>query len=276
MIPIVDNFVVRPTNEGNARKINNRVQNLNKNDIHPIVNVLGEHYSELSKVEKDVEKYKKIIGEVRGEFSISIKPTQLGLDLEDNNQEKFNWSLYNILKETEDKDIFVWIDMESYKYLEDTVKTYLSAIEYFDNLGICLQANIKRTDDDLKTILDKEGIVRLVKGAYKEDKNIAYQEKEKIDSKYKELIDIYSEYNNGRMELGTHDKKMIQYGSEKLDNLEVQMLMGIRSNYQEELARKEDINVSQYVPYGSKWIPYFWRRIRENKANLIIGLRNSI
>lgn len=277
MIPLVDGFVVRPG--GEKESIRGRIEELNKENIHPIVNILGEHYSSHLKAEEDKEKYIDLIdslGEEELKFSISIKPTQLGLDVENSSEKEFRKNLKEIVMKAEEENIFIWLDMEAYEYLQETIDTYLNIYEEYSEVGICLQANIKRTEKDLRKILNKEGKVRLVKGAYKEDRQVSYREKENINEKYKEYIDMYSEIENGSvLEIGTHDEEMVNHARENLGKTRVQMLMGLREKYQRELAESKDVEkVSQYVPYGSKWFSYFWRRIRENKSNLIIGLRN--
>ena len=272
MAPIVSRFVVVPDSEGG--NINEKTKVLNNKNIHPIINVLGEHYSEKEEAENDKEKYLNLMKNLEDkQYSISVKPTQLGLDTDETDL-FFNY-MEDIVKAAMENEIFVWIDMESYDYIGDTIEVYNDLNKNYENVGICLQANVKRTENDLAKILENEGHVRLVKGAYKENPTVAYQRDDKIDSKFKEYIDMYSTYDNDSvLEIGTHDSNMIDYARNSLDEVHLQMLMGIRGEYQKEIANSEDVIVSQYVPYGEKWFPYFWRRCRENPYNIVVGLRN--
>lgn len=270
MIPIVDTFVVRPSK--NKSRIKNKISELENDEIKPMINILGEHYSDQDKINKTVKKYMRLINKNEN-ISLSVKPTQIGLD-----KDKFRLTtcfknLDDIVSNAERNNIFVWIDMESYDYMKDTIGIYDTLYEDHENIGICLQTNIYETENHFERILSEGGSVRLVKGAYKENEEVSIQEKQKINQKYKSYIDDYekNEYK-GDLHLGTHDDKMIEYAQERVDDVKIQMLMGIREDYQRELAKNNQ--VIQYVPYGSEWISYFWRRIRENKSNILVGLKN--
>lgn len=268
-LPIVENFVVRKGN--NRKKINSKLNNLYNEDINPIVNYLGEHYDKESEAINDAYLYCTYLLEWdRDERPIiSVKPTQIGLQ---HSKDLFNKNIISLVEHVKNNNGFMWIDMESYDFLEDTIDGYKNCIDIYDEVGLCLQANIKRTETDLESILDDEkGYVRLVKGAYKENEDVAFTDKNKVDKKYKQYI---QSYNTDRLHLGTHDNNMINLALKNFDTLNLQMLMGVREEYQKELACKNNCNMYQYVPYGNEWFSYFYRRIRENKSNVLVGLKN--
>jgi proline dehydrogenase len=144
------------------------------------------------------------------------------------------------------------------------------------NVGVCIQANLKRTSEDVKRLADVPGKVRLVKGAYDEPAAIAYEDKGRVDDAYRELLAYMFEHFEGGVGVGSHDPAMIEYARELHDEhgtpYEVQMLMGVREDAQRDLA-SDGVDVYQYVPYGRKWLQYFYRRVRERKENLLFAAR---
>ncbi|KDE59503.1 proline dehydrogenase [Halostagnicola sp. A56] len=143
-------------------------------------------------------------------------------------------------------------------------------------LGLCLQANLKRTREDVERLADVPGKVRLVKGAYDEPKSIAYKEKDRVDEAYRTLLEDAFENRDGGIAVGSHDPEMIDYSKQLHEEhgtpYEVQMLMGVRGDAQRDLAA-DGVTVYQYVPYGSRWLSYFYRRVRERKENLLFAVR---
>ncbi|MFB6253960.1 MAG: proline dehydrogenase family protein, partial [Halobacteriaceae archaeon] len=147
--------------------------------------------------------------------------------------------------------------------------------EFNGGVGVCVQANLKRTKNDLDRLADLPGKVRLVKGAYDELADIAYQDKSRVNEAFKENLEfMFQEFDEG-IAVGSHDPTMIdrakQLHSEYGTPFEIQMLMGVREDAQVSLA--DEYNVYQYIPYGSKWLSYFYRRVIERKENLTFALR---
>ncbi len=140
-----------------------------------------------------------------------------------------------------------------------------------------MQANLKRTREDLARLAELPGKVRLVKGAYDEPAEIAYREKRRVDEAYREDLAFMFEAFDDGVAVGSHDPAMIEHAQELHAEFgtpyEVQMLMGVRESAQFDLATNEDVTVYQYVPYGDKWFSYFYRRIRERKSNALFALR---
>lgn len=274
--PVVDRFIAGTTIDSTVLYISELYRETN---IHPIANTLGEHYTQEENVTKDLETYIELSNELTDtnipEPTISIKPSQFGLDI---SPELFEKTLETLLEET---SVFIWVDMEAYHTFSDTVSVVTGLTESYPNrLGLCLQANIKDTPQTIEQIAGKPMKIRLVKGAYSEDKNVSYKHKEKVDMQFKKCIDLAFEKFSGtqtNLAIGSHDDTYVEYAIEKqdeikLDSFEVQMLMGVRDSYQEELS-KSGVTVYRYIPFGSAWMSYFYRRVRERKENAFFAIR---
>jgi proline dehydrogenase len=143
-------------------------------------------------------------------------------------------------------------------------------------MGLCLQANLKRTAADIERLADVPGKIRLVKGAYDEPPDIAYTDKPRVNEAYREYLELaFREFDRG-VAVGSHDPEMIAHAAdlhaEYGTPYEVQMLMGVREDAQRELA-DDGVTVYQYVPYGDRWLSYFYRRLMERKENALFALR---
>jgi proline dehydrogenase len=202
-----------------------------------------------------------------------VKPSQIGLDVGD---EVFEENLARIVDGAADRDVFVWVDMEDHTTTDVTLDAYERLTRETDGMvGVCVQANLKRTADDLERLAPLPGKVRLVKGAYDEPKDIAYKKKSEVARAYREYLELMFREFEGGIAVGSHDPKMIDYArdlhEEHGTDFEIQMLMGVRESAQFDLA--DEYEVWQYIPYGSKWFSYFYRRIRERKENALFALR---
>lgn len=168
--------------------------------------------------------------------------------------------------------------MEDHETTDVTLDAFeRHAVETDGNVGVCVQANLKRTRDDLERLADLPGKVRLVKGAYDEPAEISYKKKARVDESYRDCLAYMFEAFDDGVAVGSHDPAMIEYAKELYAEhetpYEVQMLTGVRESAQFELAAEDDVKVYQYIPYGSKWFSYFYRRIRERKSNALFALR---
>jgi proline dehydrogenase len=274
MIPPVANRFVAGESASTAL---DHVADLNRNGVGGILNLLGEHYQTRDAAEADVREYLELISWLdRTELtaSISVKPSQIGLDAGD---DVFEDNLGRILNAADDGGVFVWVDMEDHTTTDVTLDAYTRfASRYGGDVGLCVQANLKRTADDLVRLAETPGKVRLVKGAYDEPADIAYTDKERIDDAYRQYLEYMFRTFDSGIAVGSHDPRMIDHAKELREtyktDFEVQMLMGVRTDAQRELAR-EGYEVNQYIPYGSKWASYFYRRIRERKENLLFAMR---
>jgi proline dehydrogenase len=173
-------------------------------------------------------------------------------------------------------DVFVWVDMEAH----DTVGATLDAFEtqarkHDGGVGVCVQANLRRTGEDLERLAELPGKVRLVKGAYNPPVAVAYQSRERIDEQAAEhLRYMFREFDDG-IALGSHDPALITLAADLHATYgtpyEIQMLMGVRTGAQRDLSQHHDLY--QYVPYGQKWPAYLYRRMTERTENVTFALR---
>lgn len=271
--PIASRFVAGETPDSaleHARQINGH-------GITAILNLLGEHYEKRGPADADRDAYLDLIDDIadrRIDACISVKPSQIGLDVE---EAVFAQNYHEIVDYAAEKDIFVWMDMEDHPTVDATLDAFEDAIDrHGDGVGVCLQANLKRTADDLDRFADKPGRIRLVKGAYDPPASIAYKQKERVNEAYREnLRYLFEHYEDGQIAVGSHDPEMLDLASDLHEeygtDYEVQMLMGVREETQQEFA--EERPVSQYVPYGDKWLSYFYRRTMERTENLLFAVR---
>jgi proline dehydrogenase len=248
----------------------------NNRNLRAILNRLGEHTPDEKLIQGYTEEYLRLIDRIRSEKidgTISVKPSQIGLAA---NPVLYNTNLRRIVEKAEGYDEFVWIDMENSPYTEATIRTYLEILPSYPRLGICLQANMKRSESDLKELIPHGGRVRLVKGAYPESAEVAYKKRSDVDAHYLKLMTTLFEKGD-HFAIGTHDGKLIAKardlaGDYKRD-FEFQLLKGIRDDIKPSLV-KEGYRVSEYIPYGPEWYNYSKRRMRERKRNILLLLRS--
>lgn len=270
--PIADRFVA---GESPAEALDH-VRQLNDHNVKAIVNLLGEHYDEYDPVAADAAEYRRLVADIAGsrlEACISVKPSQLGLDL---GEDVFRTELADIVDAAADHGVFVWIDMEDHTTTDATLDAFEAvARERGGGVGICVQANLRRTRADVKRLADVPGKVRFVKGAYDPPADVAYTDGARVDREYRELLEYAFEHYDGGIAVGSHDPAMLEYATALHERhgtaFEVQMLMGVREDVQYELA--EEYEVWQYVPYGDRWLSYFYRRVVERRENLRFALR---
>jgi proline dehydrogenase len=210
------------------------------------------------------------------ERNISIKMSSMGQEI---SRDLCLENVSGILDVAKEVGGFVRLDMEGSKLTQDTLEIFHELRKRHDNVGIVLQAALHRTRDDVREAVRRGDQVRLCKGAYKEPPEIALQDMGKIREAFKacahELLD------GGRHPaVATHDEELIAdtiaFTKAKgiaASRFEFQMLYGLRKGRWESLVR-EGYNVRIYVPYGTHWIPYFYRRLRERKENVLFVLRN--
>jgi len=243
-----------------------------KSGRNAIINKLGEYHTSKKQITSTIEEYQKIIQsfrkwKIRG--AISIKPTQVGLSI---SQKECYRNFEAIIKDACNAHVFVWLDMESSDHTDETIEIYSAFFSKYERLGIALQANLKRTEDDLNNLLEIGAKIRLVKGAYREKEKISFKSKEDVDRNYLKLMRILFKKGN-EFGIATHDGKIIK-NAENLSKkypkkFEFQMLKGIRDELKPQLIKKKFV-VSDYIPYGTNWLPYSLRRIKERKRNILL------
>jgi proline dehydrogenase len=269
--PVASRFVAGET----AAEAIDHAYDLNGRGIGAILNLLGEHHAEPARAGEDTRTYQRLVAGVADpelDACVSVKPTQLGLDV---GEDAFRRNLDRVVATAADHGAFVWIDMEDHTTTDATLDAYEHHAREHGDVGVCLQANLRRTADDLERLAGLPGTVRLVKGAYDPPADVAYRGRDRVDEAYRSALRLAFERFDDGVAVGSHDPAMIDLAADLHDEhgtgYEIQMLMGVREDAQTELAR--DRTVNQYVPYGSAWADYFARRILERKENAAFAVR---
>jgi proline dehydrogenase len=255
----------------NIPEVIKSIKELNAQGISCTVDNLGEFVfkeEEATAAKEQILKVIEAIQENKVDAHISLKPTQVGLDID------YHFCLNNV-REIVDKahryDIFVNIDMEDFKHLEPTFNLLDDLSLEYNNVGTVIQSYFHNAQEYLEKY--KNFRVRLVKGAYKESAEIAYQDKKDIDSNFIKITEWH--LLNGKFtSIATHDHRIISHVKEFVkkhdipnDKFEFQMLYGFRKDMQLQLA-SEGYNFCTYVPFGNDWYGYFMRRLAERPQNL--------
>ncbi|MHC3436669.1 proline dehydrogenase family protein [Natrialbaceae archaeon A-gly3] len=269
--PVADRFVAGET----ADKAIAHARRRAAEDIDPMLNLLGSHHENRATVDADVAEYRLLIEGLTAaglgpdrEPAISAKPTQLGLDCDET---VFRDSLERILETAAEHGVVVWLDMEERETVDPTLAAYEEFASAYDGqLGVCLQADLRRTPDDLERLADRPGKLRLVKGgAYERSPTAAYTDDRRIDCAYRRLLERAFETVDGTVAVATHDPAMIEYAIELIERssrsaleFEFQFLMGVRLATQRDLAT--DYPVRQFIPYGTRWKRWALNRAKRN------------
>lgn len=218
------------------------------------------------------------IQQLRLDANISVKLTHFGLDL---NEQLALDNLHRVAETAERFARFVRVDMEDSRYVDITLRLVRQLHASGLPIGAVIQSYLRRSANDVRELIDAGIRVRLVKGAYKESANVAYQRKSEVDRNFVELMRLLLDSGIYHA-IATHDPRMIDatlnYARQRNigeDGFEFQMLYGVRRDLQRRL-RAAGWRVRIYIPYGQEWYPYFMRRLAERPANLIFLLKNLL
>ena len=256
---------------------------LRRKKIGTVFTHLGENIKDRAEAQQVTEHYLEVLKRIREnglDAEISVKLTQLGLDLSPH----LCFEHLNAIIDRAEKDSIVWVDMEASNYVDATLDLYRRALTAHPNVGICLQAYLYRTKDDLANLLPLRPSIRLVKGAYNEPPEIAFPHKHDVDESYfvlgRQMLRAKKENRCVRAAFGTHDVALIRRLADCASaedfakrDFEVQVLYGIQRAEQERLANEGCTSIV-LVAYGSYWYPWFVRRLAERPANLWFMVRN--
>ena len=240
---------------------------------------LGESVTNRDEADAATREYLAVVDAIMRsgiERNISLKLTQLGLDVDKASTVD---NLRKILERAEPAGFFVRIDMEKSPYADVTLEIFETLWQQgYRQIGVVLQSALHRTETDLQRIITLGARIRLVKGAYKEPKNVAYQKKADVDSAYARMVRSLLTAGNYPA-IATHDPAMIaltrHFAREHdiaADRFEFQMLYGVRRDLLASLL-KAGYRVRVYVPFGCEWFPYFMRRLGERPANVAFVVR---
>ncbi|WP_038041234.1 proline dehydrogenase [Thermus tengchongensis] len=257
-------------------------ERLEAEGVHAILDLLGEmvHSEEEARgFQAGILELVRKISERPWPKYVSLKLTQLGLDLSETLALEL---MRGILREAEPRGVFVRLDMEDSPRVDATLRLYKALREEgFTGVGVVLQSYLYRTEKDLLDLLPYKPNLRLVKGAYREPKEVAFQDKRLIDAEFLHLGKLALK-EGLYVAFATHDPRLIaevkrytQAMGVPRDRFEFQLLFGVRPEEQRRLAQ-EGYTVRAYVPYGKDWYPYFSRRIAERPENLFLVLRSLL
>ena len=251
---------------------------LHARGIGATFDLLGEDVLDREAAVRSAEANRQLLRRIPAEIerNISIKLTMFGLDI---SEEFCRENVAGLLDTAREVGGFVRIDMEGSKHTQRTLDLFHRLRETYDNVGIVLQAYLHRTPADVKEAIARGDRVRLCKGAYKEPPEVAHQDMDHIRKAYRELA--HQLLDHGRCPaIATHDEILVRdtlgYASvQKIpsERFEFQMLYGLRPRRWDELVAAGH-RVRVYVPYGTHWFPYFYRRLRERRENIYFVLRN--
>jgi proline dehydrogenase len=248
---------------------------------------LGEDVTQSDQAREAAGHYLSLIEEahkrgINGEASVKL--THLGLTMAPDAMRGYVDALAE--KAQEQGNRTVWFDMEGSAHTEATIEAYEYAKNRHPNVGICLQAYLKRTYTDVERLLPLEPRIRLVKGAYAEPAEICYQSRREVDANYLALcVSMLAAMKAGKsafLGLGTHDVRLIAQLADHAQSIglpktsfDVEMLYGIRANQQSKL-QKQGYKVRVLIAYGDYWYPWYMRRLAERPANVVFALRQLV
>jgi proline dehydrogenase len=254
--------------------------------IDAVFTRLGENVTDAAEASAVTRHYQEVLGAIASKgirCEPSIKLTQLGLDL---GTEQAYANLRALGERAHATRNYLWIDMEQTSYVDVTLELTRRLKAEFPGVGVCLQAYLYRTGDDLKALVEQGIGVRLVKGAYKEPPELAYPKKADVDENFFKLsvamLEGLGRKNGFRPVFGTHDATLIarirahaERAGLAARDVEVHMLYGIQRAEQARLV-KEGAIVRVLIAYGAYWFPWYMRRLAERPANVWFVLRSMI
>ncbi|MGH9428622.1 MAG: proline dehydrogenase family protein [Terriglobia bacterium] len=255
------------------------VRRLNAGGILTTLDVLGENVTDRRAAETAVAAYLETLDWIQREgvsSNVSLKLTQMGLDIDR------NYCLENVARICQRAAVgnnFVRIDMEGSIYAERTLNVFYELFQKHQNVGVVIQAYLHRSEEDVRRLIKLGARVRLCKGAYKEPPSLAVQTMAAVRQNFMCLASLLLSQGK-HPAIATHDDVLIAWTKTYIaqhqipkDGFEFQMLYGVRSETQRQLAA-QGYSMRVYVPFGTHWLPYFYRRVRERKENVAFVLKH--
>lgn len=253
--------------------------------IGSVVTALGERVRSREEADRVREHYLTVMDAIRARglpAHVSVKLTNLGLDVD---RDECAASLRLLAARAEQTGSFLWIDMEESHYVDATLELYRRTRAHHQRVGVCLQAYLRRTPADLESLLPLAPAIRLVKGAYHEEPDVAYAKKADTDAAFLRLADTLLENageGRGLPVFGTHDLGLLARIRERAaarhvprGGYEVHMLYGIKATAQRALA-SQGVSIRVLVSYGTQWFPWYMRRLAERPANVWFVVRSLV
>ena len=252
--------------------------------IGTIFTKLGEAITSRGEAEEVTTHYLDALERIKTaalDAQISVKPTQLGLDID---RELCFVNFMRLVERADARGNFVWIDMESSPYVDPTIELFRRARAASPRVGIALQAYLYRTEKDIESLVSLGSAVRLVKGAYLEPPSIAFPKKADVDANYYKLacrmLADDAQRAGGLLHIATHDPKLVERLNAFVDergvppsSYEYAMLYGIQRPLQVRLAQAGR-RIRVLIAYGEYWFPWYMRRLAERPANVGFVVKN--
>ena len=261
-------------------------ESLRLHGIGTILTALGESLERPDDARQVTAHYLDVIDRLGGsglDAHVSVKPTQLGLDLD---RALCEAHLHQLIDRAEARGIFLWIDMEYSRYVDPTLELFRAARARSRRVGVALQAYLYRTAEDLERLLPLGPAIRIVKGAYLEPPDRAYPRRADVDENFfrlcRRLLSPEAVAAGSLLHVATHDaplaERVARYAREHAvprQALEFAMLYGIGVRQQHDLAARGE-RVRVLVSYGERWFPWYMRRLAERPANVLFVLKHAL
>ncbi|GBF10777.1 MULTISPECIES: proline dehydrogenase family protein [Tepidibacillus] len=257
------------------------VKQLNKEGLLVTLDHVGESVStkdEAIQATDEAIRIFEMIEQHQLQSNVSVKLTQLGLSID---HDFCYQNMDRIVAAAKERNNFVRIDIEDSPVVDITIDIFKRVLAKYgkEHVGLVVQSYLYRTEKDVEGLGKLGASLRIVKGAYKEPKEVAFPLKRDVDANYNKIVALHLK-NGHYTAVATHDEKIIQETKRFVkennisnDQFEFQMLYGVRNGLQRELV-KEGYKVRVYTPYGKHWYPYFSRRIAERPANGLFILKS--
>jgi len=254
--------------------------------IRTIFTKLGENLTRVEEAEEVTQHYLDVLDKVQAQqlqVQVSVKPTQLGLDLD---RELCYRNLQRLVDRAAARGNFIWIDMEGSPYVDPTIDLFRRTRERSRFVGIALQAYLYRTAQDIEALLPLGSAIRMVKGAYLEPPSVAYPKKSDVDENFYtlscRLLSAEAQQAGCLLHIATHDPALVdrlgRYIAEHrvpTASYEYAMLYGIQRSLQRRLVEAgKPLRV--LIAYGEYWFPWYMRRLAERPANVWFVVKNLV
>lgn len=252
---------------------------INSEGMSVSLDFLGEEVHDEASVVAATDEYIESIDRIHHEgldANVSVKPTQLGLAIDESHAIS---AVGRLASRAAQLGMTITLDMEDSRYTDATVRLYEKAQSEYGNLGIALQAYMRRTPDDLERLIPLGGHIRLCKGAYVEPEDVALASKEEVDRAFESQMRSLMAAEQTKPAIATHDLELVQLAEslalERKSPFEFQMLYGVRRELQRRLV-DDGYPLRIYLPFGSQWYPYLTRRLAERPANAWFFVRAAV
>lgn len=246
---------------------------------------LGENLTRLREAEEVRDHYLNFFDQIKRRGingHVSVKPTQLGLDL---SLAKCADHLDTLGAKASETGTYLWIDMEDSSYVDRTIELYEEVKQKHANSGLAIQAYLRRTPNDIARLMAVKPVIRLVKGAYAEPAAVAYPQKSDTDAAFYDIsVGMLQHAARGECLpiFGTHDIPLLARLTQRAKELkaadgqyEIHMLYGIRDSDQRRL-QSEGRTVKTLISYGKSWYKWYMRRLAERPANAWFVVRSML